>query len=201
MKTFVYVISGDHGRQKIGITDDPRRRIKDLQTGSPYALRFEFLGETEDRGAGPIEVEAHFMLAEHKAPGGDEWFVVPPDVAITAVMAAAHRIGYRLKPVDPDAVGAKSFTLEARRPTWVVVLMLPLFAWFAYWLVIVQHARVESGEIPLGTLVVEGIVVGFFLWAVSWIVQSIGNRFIAVWSVIDRALHPENGPRAPLPRP
>jgi predicted GIY-YIG superfamily endonuclease len=39
MKAFVYVISGDHGRQKIGSSDNPRQRIKDLQTGSPAFRR------------------------------------------------------------------------------------------------------------------------------------------------------------------
>lgn len=115
-KTFVYVISGDHGRQKIGSSDNPPQRIRDLQTGSPYKLKFEFIGETEDSTGGAIEVEAQFMLAQHKAPGGDEWFVVPSDVAITAVMAAAHRLGYRCKPVDVDSAAAKRFQIGM--PPW-----------------------------------------------------------------------------------
>lgn len=42
--------------------------------------------------------------------------MVPPDVAITAVMAAAHRLGYRCKPVDIDQVKAKIYQVGA--PKW-----------------------------------------------------------------------------------
>lgn len=112
MKTFVYVVSGDHGRQKIGCSDNPRQRIKELQTGSPFPLKFEFIGEAENGSGGQIEVEAHFMLAQHRAEG--EWFVVPSDVAVTAVMAAAHRLGYRCKPVDSEALAPKIFEIGAR---------------------------------------------------------------------------------------
>jgi Meiotically up-regulated gene 113 len=48
--TYVYVIGGDHGRQKIGVSDDPRRRIGELQTGSPFPLRFAFVGQTDGFG-------------------------------------------------------------------------------------------------------------------------------------------------------
>ena len=80
MATFVYVVSGDHGRQKIGVTDNPNQRLAQLQTGSPFKLQFEFVGLTEGTGF-DIEGEAHFLLSKHKAPGGDEWFIVPPEVA------------------------------------------------------------------------------------------------------------------------
>lgn len=132
-KAFVYVISGDHGRQKIGITDNPAQRIRNLQTGSPFPLKFEFVGETIDNMAGPIEVEAHFMLNQHKSPGGDEWFTVPSDVAITAVMAAAHRLGHRVKPVDPDKIAPKyPPMISGRPPAWVLVAMSPFIAFFAH---------------------------------------------------------------------
>lgn len=54
MAAYVYVISGEHGRQKIGVSDEPRRRLAELQTGSPFALKFEFVGEVENGGAGPV---------------------------------------------------------------------------------------------------------------------------------------------------
>jgi hypothetical protein len=99
--TFVYVISGDHGRQKIGVSDDPKQRVRDLQTGSPFPLKLEFVGLTEGTGY-DVEGEAHFMLHSHRQSG--EWFTVPPEVAITAVMAAARRLGHSIKPVDPDNI-------------------------------------------------------------------------------------------------
>lgn len=198
MRTFVYVISGDHGRQKIGISDNPRKRIRELQTGSPYQLRFEFVGETEDRSAGAVEVEAHFMLAQHKSPGGDEWFTVPPDVAVTAVMAAAHRLGYRIKPVDADAVAPKTYAIGGTRPMWVRIAMLPFLAWFVYWILVIQDARMQNGELLLGTLAIEGVAVLLVLWILSWIIQIVGNRLIALWQAWNRLMHPEDGAKVPL---
>ncbi|WP_407146239.1 GIY-YIG nuclease family protein [Bradyrhizobium sp. ORS 86] len=126
--TFVYVISGDHGRQKIGVSDDPRKRIRELQTGSPFLLHFVFIGVTEGT-AYDIEGEAHFLLDRHKAPGGDEWFVVPPEVAIAAVMACAHRLGHRLKPIDAEDIGRHVAGPANRRaevllPRWVNVAVI-----------------------------------------------------------------------------
>jgi hypothetical protein len=129
-KDFVYVISGDHGRQKIGVSNDPRQRIAQLQTGSPFPLKFEFVGLTDGNGY-EIEVEAHFLLNRHKATGGDEWFMVPPEVAITAVMAAARQRGCSIRPVDPDNIPATEAFAIGDPPwyKWVRVLFgVPAFA-------------------------------------------------------------------------
>lgn len=189
MKTYVYVISGDHGRQKIGSSDNPQQRILDLQTGSPYKLRFEFVGETEDGGGGAVEVKAQFMLHEHKAPGGDEWFVVPPDVAITAVMAAAHQVGYRLTPVDIKAVTEKRYQFGRVRtpPAWVTLFTLPLLAAFAW------HAikRLESGAPGSeGTILIEAPIVFGFVWLVQWFaVRTFGPLFgYETWPEVIRRL-------------
>lgn len=184
-KAFVYVISGDHGRQKIGITDNPAQRIKDLQTGSPFPLKFEFVGETIDNMAGPIEVEAHFMLNQHKSPGGDEWFTVPPDVAVTAVMAAAHRLGYRIKPVDPDAVRGRNPGIGP--PSWhhwmTALAAIPMFAASA-WLIY----NFDSGRIGvIMTAVGVAIAIGLFKLLRLALIQ-IGNAMIS----FDRAMHPDD---------
>ena len=51
MKDFVYVISGEQGRRSIGCSDNPRQRLKELQTGSPYPLKFEFIGEAVQKSS------------------------------------------------------------------------------------------------------------------------------------------------------
>jgi hypothetical protein len=187
MKTFVYVISGDHGRQKIGVTDDPRQRIRTLQTGSPYNLKFEFVGETENGAAGAIEVEAHFMLAQHKSPGGDEWFTVPPDVAVTAVMAAAHRLGYRVKPVDAETTSGKSYGIGA--PGWHqaanVLAAIPLLL-AGGWLI----WSFDQGQIgAIATIVCVAIAIGLFKLARYGLIQ-IGNSLIR----FDHFMHPDGRP-------
>ncbi len=160
MATYVYVISGEHGRQKIGVSDEPRRRLAELQTGSPFPLKFEFVGEVENGGAGPVEVETHFMLSQHKAPGGDEWFVVPPDVAITAVMATAHRLGYRIKPVDPDASGRAPISLGS--PSWhhwmTAVAAAPLAALMAWLLIAFNNGQIGGIATAVGSVI---LVLGF----------------------------------------
>ncbi|NPU23936.1 GIY-YIG nuclease family protein [Bradyrhizobium denitrificans] len=162
MAAYVYVISGEHGRQKIGVSDEPRRRLAELQTGSPFALKFEFVGEVENGGAGPVEVETHFMLNQHKAPGGDEWFVVPPDVAITAVMATAHRLGYRIKPVDPDASGRAPISIGPQPwHHWMTAIAaVPLIVLMAWLLVSFNNDQI--GGIATAILAVI-LVLGFKL--------------------------------------
>ena len=189
MKTFVYVISGDHGRQKIGCSNDPKQRIRELQTGSPYPLKFEFVGEAVDDVGGQIEVEAHFMLAQHRAEG--EWFVVPPDVAVTAVMAASHRLGYRIKPVDPDAVAQKSYDIG--RPSWHKWVGLPFSLFGLYW-IFPDLMRFHRGELEYGYLigaclpVIVMVLIG--RWAVIKCVETL--------RAFDRTMHPEDGLKVPL---
>lgn len=181
MKTFVYVISGDHGRQKIGSSDNPARRIKELQTGSPFPLRFEFIGETDNRGGGAVEVNAQWMLREHKAiDGGDEWFVVPPDVAITAVMAAASRLGYKLAPRDPESFVAKFNHTGTTYPLWANIGTLPLVALFFYWMVI-SDRRIDAGDMPLGAFALEAAFLLGGIWLARLLIKITGTQFINLW--------------------
>lgn len=157
--TYVYVISGDHGRQKIGSSDNPPRRIRELQTGSPYKLRFEFIGKTEDRAGGAIEVEAQFMLNAHKAPGGDEWFTVPPDVALTAVMAAARRLGYRCTPVDVDKIKTATFDLAGgSNKVATAIAAVPFVGLMGWLLYSFDHDRVGG----IATIVCALVLMGLF---------------------------------------
>ena len=169
MKAFVYVISGEHGRQKIGCSNHPKQRIRELQTGSPYPLKFEFVGEAVDDVGGQIEVEAHFMLAQHRAEG--EWFVVPPDVAVTAVMAAAHRLGHRIRPVDPDALAPGGYA--PGKPLWQHLILIPPALCALYFLVpLFLHWR--SGQIPgIGFVGVTAIIITCARLAQTFLVGSV----------------------------
>jgi hypothetical protein len=178
MKSFVYVISGD-GRQKIGSSDNPKQRIKDLQTGCPYQLKFEFIGEVENGAAGQVEVDAQFTLHQHKAPGGDEWFVVPSDVAMTAVMASAHRLGYRIKPVDPDRTPGPSLMVGRKRPLWLIITMLPFYGAYIYWVLAIAGPRMDSGEMLQGSFVIEAVVFFSLLMLAQLLVRLVGNQLIA----------------------
>jgi len=71
----IYVIT-DGKHIKIGISDDPDRRIKQLQTGNPLPLKklYSFSGWLDE------EKQLHDRLSKHKTGGGKEWFHWNPDV-------------------------------------------------------------------------------------------------------------------------
>jgi len=177
MRTFVYVISGEHGRQKIGSSDNPQQRINSLQTGSPYPLRFEFIGEVESNAAGQVEVEAHFQLNAYKSPGGDEWFTVPPDVAMTAVMAAAHRLGYRIKPVDPKAIKATALP-GAPWEKWVSMgIKLP----FLYPVIMAMLAY-GNDNLALGSFAIVVLIMIGGMALANYIALPIARWLVANWA-------------------
>lgn len=77
-KYFVYVIS-DGTAVKVGRSDDPKRRLKGLQTGNPRSLEIvhvvEFSTELE---SARYEKHLHTVFASRKAHG--EWFAIEPDL-------------------------------------------------------------------------------------------------------------------------
>jgi len=91
----VYVIAGDHGLSKIGISSDPDNRLRALQTGSAHPLKIALaIPVPAASTAYEIEQEAHALLSDRRASG--EWFAVSSNVAIAAVYGAAERLGVDL---------------------------------------------------------------------------------------------------------
>lgn len=99
--SFVYVIEGEAGHHKIGVSRDPIQRKADLQTGSPVPLRFAYIGVTPGTGYN-IEDRAHELLDAHRKEG--EWFLVPASIAIGATLEAASRLGEPIQQVPPESV-------------------------------------------------------------------------------------------------
>lgn len=67
----LYVIQSSSGEVKIGRAVDPVSRLKQLQTGSPHALRLALIV----KGAGGYERTVHSRLASIRLRG--EWFEAP----------------------------------------------------------------------------------------------------------------------------
>ena len=86
--SFLYVIRGDHGRCKIGITGNPVARLDQLRTGSAHNIEYAWIGAPEGEAV-EIERDAHAMLGNYRCNG--EWFEVTQDAAVGAVCAAAAR--------------------------------------------------------------------------------------------------------------
>jgi len=68
----VYIIGSESGPIKIGISDKPEKRVKQLQTGNPNKLSLIHTEEIEDNLAESIELEIHKNLKLKKTVG--EWF-------------------------------------------------------------------------------------------------------------------------------
>ena len=79
MKGYIYIISQvdgtpDHRKSfyKVGISEDPNGRRKELQTGHPLLLRVKKKKKVENMHR--AEKKVHKELKRYKAPGGTEWF-------------------------------------------------------------------------------------------------------------------------------
>src|SRR5882724_5163672 len=97
--SFVYVIEGESGHHKIGVSRDPIQRKAELQTGSHVPLSFAYIGVTPSTGY-DIEGLAHELLDAHRKEG--EWFLVPASIAIGATLEAASRLGEPIQQVAPE---------------------------------------------------------------------------------------------------
>lgn len=99
--SFIYVIEGEGGKHKIGISSDPIRRISELQTGSPVALKFSFIA-VSSHPVIEIETLAHNLLTNYRTSG--EWFCVPASVAIGAIFEGANKLGHSIQQVQTEMV-------------------------------------------------------------------------------------------------
>ena len=95
------ILASEINAMKIGISRDPRRRLKDLQTSVPYAL--EILYVLPDAWL-KEEREFHCSLREHSLNG--EWFKVTPEsLQSLQSLLSGHRL-----------LGADELALPAPQP-------------------------------------------------------------------------------------
>jgi len=85
----VYVIGceTDPNVCKVGISDDPDKRLQSLQSGSPHKLYIAHRVTVPGRlVAAALEAKTHGMMAAARLNG--EWFSVTPDAAFLMVRVA-----------------------------------------------------------------------------------------------------------------
>ena len=70
--SFIYIIGSNKPPYKVGISKNPNRRLKNLQTGHPYPLQIHHLIETNINKTKLLETIIHRNLKFHKTNG--EWF-------------------------------------------------------------------------------------------------------------------------------
>lgn len=78
---FIYVIAGGRRHVKVGFSNNPKNRLKQLQTGCPFSLRI--VGQWSTTRHLEIERRAHAILGKYRWAG--EWFDVPAQVATLTV--------------------------------------------------------------------------------------------------------------------
>jgi predicted GIY-YIG superfamily endonuclease len=92
MEIFIYVIAADEqGPVKIGFSNDPNRRLKELQTGYPKPLTLWHQQEFSPKQAKLMEQMIHKTLKYRRSHG--EWFKLSVEQAIAEVEFHLIRYG------------------------------------------------------------------------------------------------------------
>ena len=97
---FIYVIRGEHGLIKVGSSTNPRARLAQLRTASPFPLEIDYLGFTRADLYVEVEKTAHAILEDHRV--NLEWFDCKTDVAVAAIHRAAYRLGDHVTSTHPE---------------------------------------------------------------------------------------------------
>ena len=72
MTNYIYIIGSDKPPYKVGISKNPQRRLRDLQTGHPYPLAIHSIIETSITNNKLLESVIHRNLKHFRTSG--EWF-------------------------------------------------------------------------------------------------------------------------------
>lgn len=76
---YIYIISSEENIVKIGISKNPEKRIKSLQTGHPKQLKIQYINEIDEENKFNIEKIIHKILKHKKIK--NEWFNISIDEA------------------------------------------------------------------------------------------------------------------------
>ncbi|MHC2016282.1 GIY-YIG nuclease family protein [Methylobacterium sp. CM6247] len=117
---FLYVIgSREDGPHKVGLSVDPGRRLKGLQTGNPRRLVVKRAAPSPTNDASAVERYAHYLLRESAILG--EWFNVTEEAAWVALVAATEAVANGL-----SAPGRPGFGGAGRPMLWPDKIVAPL---------------------------------------------------------------------------
>jgi len=89
MKSYIYVIGTTNPPYKVGISINPARRLKTLQTGHPEKLQILHITETEITRTKLLETVIHRNLKHYRQTG--EWFNITFDQLLLEIEFAMIR--------------------------------------------------------------------------------------------------------------
>jgi hypothetical protein len=100
--SFIYVLRGDHGLFKVGISSNPVARLATLRTASPFPLKMVNVVMTQGP-AERLEAATHNALANARCNG--EWFDCPLSHIVAAINGCAYDLGRPIQapPINMDS--------------------------------------------------------------------------------------------------
>ena len=99
---YVYIIANDKDYIKVGISKDPNKRVKQLQTGNPNKLKLLFTEEFECKRDHLLKIEKliHKSLSPYKEDCMGEWFKIDMSkLQEIKNIIVIHRIQYDANPL------------------------------------------------------------------------------------------------------
>jgi hypothetical protein len=113
--SFIYVLRGDHGLLKVGISTNPVARLATLRTASPFPLEMVYVAVTQGP-AERLERATHDALRERRCSG--EWFDCPLSHVVAAINGCAYDIGQPIQAppinMEPERYVTEIFKKVAR---------------------------------------------------------------------------------------
>jgi len=88
---YIYIIEAKENKIKIGISKDPEKRLKQLQTGSFDKLKLVYKVEVKKEQSRYLEKKIHHNNNFNRING--EWFCISKQTAISEVDHAIIRYG------------------------------------------------------------------------------------------------------------
>lgn len=87
--SFIYVIGSNGPPYKVGISKDPKRRLKNIQTGHPHKLEILSIKETAFNKTKLLETIIHRNINKYKTHG--EWFDIELETLLLEIDYALIR--------------------------------------------------------------------------------------------------------------
>lgn len=88
---FVYLIASGRNIIKVGKAGDVRKRVRGLQTASPFEMQVFHTIEVSTQNVGALEKLIHKRLKRYRLRG--EWFRIERQTAIDIAQRAANQFG------------------------------------------------------------------------------------------------------------
>jgi len=101
---YVYAIGDEQNNVKVGISKNPKQRLRSIQTGHPYKLHILFTEEFDCSRKHILRIERklHFELSTQYKKEKGEWFYISPTQLESL---KKHIIFFRIRYEDESTVG------------------------------------------------------------------------------------------------